>query len=71
MERSGNTFKPRSCAPSATTTRQPAAGDYILRSRIPGAQGQPKITVTNTGHFLMEDKPDEFVQVILDFIRRA
>ncbi|MET9318279.1 haloalkane dehalogenase [Kribbella sp. NPDC003505] len=45
-------------------------GNYThLSLRIPGATGQPHVTISGAHHFLMEDKPAEFTQPILDFIR--
>jgi haloalkane dehalogenase len=40
-----------------------------LTSRIPGAQGQSHVTITNAAHFLQEDKAPEFAEVINNFIR--
>ncbi len=48
-----------------------AGADQGFRARIPGAQRQPDITITDTGHFLMEEKPAEFTQAINDFIART
>ncbi len=43
-------------------------GDKIFQKLIPGAQGQPHLTITGAGHFLQEDKGEELAQVIVDFI---
>lgn len=40
-----------------------------LSSRIPGAQGQPHVTITDAAHFLQEDKALEFAEAINNFIR--
>ncbi|TVP53958.1 MAG: alpha/beta fold hydrolase [Halomonadaceae bacterium] len=38
-------------------------GDKYLQARIPGAEGQPHVTLTG-GHFLQEDSPVAFAQAI-------
>ena len=43
-------------------------GDKILQTRVPGASGQPHITIKDAGHFLQEDKGEELADLILDFI---
>ncbi|VEG53961.1 haloalkane dehalogenase [Mycolicibacterium aurum] len=43
-------------------------GDAPLRRLIPGAQGQPEITITGGGHFLQEDKGAELAAVVVDFV---
>ncbi|MFO8140373.1 MAG: haloalkane dehalogenase [Marinobacter sp.] len=43
-------------------------GDRYLQRRIPGALGQPHITLRG-GHFLQEDSPREFARVILDALK--
>lgn len=40
-------------------------GDRYMQRRIPGAHGQPHITLRG-GHFLQEDSPDAFARVIND-----
>jgi haloalkane dehalogenase len=45
-----------------------AGGEKLFIERIPGAAGQPHRIITDAGHFLQEDKPDELVALILDFI---
>lgn len=45
-----------------------AGGDRVFQRRIPGAGGQPHVTIGEAGHFLQEDKPDAIVRLILDFI---
>lgn len=39
-------------------------GDRYLQDRIPGARGQPHVTLRG-GHFLQEDAPQEFAAVII------
>jgi len=48
-----------------------AGGDRIFQRRIPGAAGQPHVTVGEAGHFLQEDEPDAIVELILHFIART
>ena len=43
--------------------------DAIYQERIPGAKDQPHVTLENAGHFLTEDRPDEFANLILAFAR--
>ncbi len=45
-------------------------GDRVFQKLVPGAQGQPHVTITGAGHFLQEDKGEELAQVIVDFIGR-
>lgn len=45
--------------------------DEFFRDLIPGAKGQPEITIKDGGHFLQEDKGEEVAQNILDFIART
>ncbi len=40
----------------------------VLQSAIPGAQGQPHTTITVAGHFLQEDKGEEFAHIVVEFI---
>ncbi len=42
--------------------------DRIFQERVPGAKGQPHVTIRNAGHFLQEDKPDELADVLIRFI---
>jgi len=46
-------------------------GDRVFQKLVPGAQGQPHVTITGAGHFLQEDKGEELAQVIVDFISRT
>ena len=43
-------------------------GERVLQGRIPGAQGQPHVTMEGAGHFLQEDKGEELAKVVVDFI---
>lgn len=40
-------------------------GDRYMQRRIPGAHGQPHITLRG-GHFLQEDSPEDFARIIND-----
>lgn len=44
--------------------------DKVFQAKIPGAQGQPHVTIKDAGHFLQEDQPGELSKVILEFIAR-
>ncbi len=46
-------------------------GERIFQKRITGAQGQPHTTIRGAGHFLQEDKGEEFAQVIVEFIAKT
>jgi len=46
-------------------------GERVFQKLVPGAQGQPHVTITNAGHFLQEDKGEELAQIIADFISRT
>jgi haloalkane dehalogenase len=42
-----------------------------LQKKIPGAQGQPHVTIRGGGHFLQEDRGEELARVVVDFVRRT
>lgn len=42
--------------------------DLVLRAEIPGAAGQPHVTITGAGHFLQEDRGEELARVIVQFV---
>jgi haloalkane dehalogenase len=44
--------------------------DAIFHSEIPGARGQPHVTIEGAGHFLQEDKGEELGALVVDFVRR-
>ncbi|WP_295696370.1 haloalkane dehalogenase [Lapillicoccus sp.] len=44
-------------------------GDRWMRERIPGAAGQRHTTIAGAGHFLQEDQPERFAEVIVGFVR--
>lgn len=43
-------------------------GDADFQARVPGAKGQPHVTIEGAHHFLQEDKPDEITDLINRFI---
>ena len=43
--------------------------DPIFQERVPGARGQSHITLEGAGHFLGEDRPEEFAELTLAFVR--
>jgi haloalkane dehalogenase len=43
--------------------------DKALVARIPGAMGQPHVTIAGAGHFLQEDAGEELAAVVRDFVR--
>jgi len=45
--------------------------DRPMRERIPGAAGQPHVTIARAGHFLQEDAGEEVAQVVASFIDRT
>jgi len=44
------------------------AGGAAPFLRLPGAQGQPHVTITDAGHFLQEDKGEELAAILVRFI---
>jgi haloalkane dehalogenase len=46
-------------------------GERVFQKLVPGAQGQPHVTITGAGHFLQEDKGEELARVVVDFIERT
>jgi haloalkane dehalogenase len=45
-------------------------GERVFQKLVPGAQGQPHVTIQGAGHFLQEDKGEELARVILEFSAR-
>ncbi|MGB3713213.1 MAG: haloalkane dehalogenase [Candidatus Promineifilaceae bacterium] len=43
-------------------------GDRPFQRLVPGAKGQPHVTIENAGHFLQEDKGEELSEIITRFI---
>jgi haloalkane dehalogenase len=46
-------------------------GERIFQKHVPGAQGQPHVTLAGAGHFLQEDKGEELARVVVEFIART
>jgi haloalkane dehalogenase len=46
-------------------------GERIFQRLVPGAAGQPHVTIRNARHFLQEDQGEELAQVVVDFMRRT
>ncbi len=46
-------------------------GEQIFQKRVPGAKGQPHIVIKGGGHFLQEDRGEEFARVVIDFITKT
>ena len=46
-------------------------GERIFQERVPGAKGQPHVTIRNAAHFLQEDKPGEIADLLHRFISRS
>ena len=46
-------------------------GERIFQSRIPGAKDQFHIAIKGAGHFLQEDRGEEFSRLIVNFISRT
>ena len=46
-------------------------GDRVLQSLIPGAAGQPHVTIARAGHFLQEDAGEELATIVAAFVHRA
>ena len=45
--------------------------DKLLQSMIPGAAGQPHVTIARAGHFLQEDAGPELAALVADFVART
>lgn len=45
-----------------------AGGERAFQFKVPGAAGQPHVTIENAGHFVQEDAPDRLAAVIISFI---
>jgi haloalkane dehalogenase len=46
-------------------------GDRIFLQKVPGTKGQPHTTIKDGGHFLQEDRGEEFARVIVNFIKQT
>jgi haloalkane dehalogenase len=54
--------------PGAYTGAPPI--DRYLQDQVPGASGQPHVTIRGASHFLQEDRGPELAQVVVDFVAR-
>jgi haloalkane dehalogenase len=45
-------------------------GERPFQKLVPGAKGQPHVTIRDAGHFLQEDKGEELAHAVADFIKR-
>jgi haloalkane dehalogenase len=45
-----------------------AGGFKVFQEQIPGAAGQPHVTIADAAHFLQEDKGEELAGVVADFV---
>lgn len=43
-------------------------GDRWMQSKIPGAQGRPHTVIEGAGHFVQEDQPERFAQIVAEFV---
>ncbi len=43
-------------------------GEQVFQKRVPGTKGQPHTIIKGAGHFLQEDRGEEFALVVIDFI---
>ena len=46
-------------------------GERAFQGRVPGAEGQPHVTIEDAGHFLQEDKGEDLAQIVVDFIAQT
>lgn len=60
--------RPFLCAFSDSDPITAGAG-AVLRKLIPGAKGQPELTIEGGGHFLQEDKGRELARAVVEFVR--
>ncbi len=44
-------------------------GEKIFQARVPGAQGQPHTIIKGGGHFVQEDKGEEWAALIIDWLK--
>ena len=48
-----------------------AGGFVVFQEQIPGAQGQAHTTIRDAGHFLQEQKGEEWAETIVEFMRMS
>ena len=46
-----------------------AGQDKVWQTSVPGAKDQPHTLVEDGAHFIQEDKPEELVTILNDFIK--
>jgi haloalkane dehalogenase len=46
-------------------------GEQIFQKRVLGARGQPHMIIEGGGHFLQEDRGEEFARVVIDFMTKT
>ena len=46
-------------------------GEQNFQKRVPGAKGQPHTVIQGSGHFLQEDRGEEFARVVIDFMTKT
>ena len=44
--------------------------ETVFQERIPGAAGQPHVTIAGAGHFVQEQKGEELGRIVADFVTR-
>ena len=47
-----------------------AGGERVFQQRVPGAAGQPHVTIERAAHFFQEDGAVQLAQVLIDAIGR-
>jgi haloalkane dehalogenase len=45
-------------------------GEHVMQTRIPGAEGQPHVTLKGGGHFLQEDLGEDLARIVVGFMAR-
>ena len=43
-------------------------GDRWMQAKIPGAQGRPHTVIEGAGHFVQEDQPERFAEIVAGFV---
>ena len=46
-------------------------GERIFQKLVPGTKDQPHTTIKGGGHFLQENRGEEFARAVVDFISRT
>ena len=46
-------------------------GEHVFQRQVPGAKNQAHITIKGAGHFLQEDRGEEFAKLIINFIAQT